>query len=61
MSKEKISTHLNVLAKTNLHNIEHVYVIREHIETLEATIELRDIEIARLSNYCWNVSTANIM
>jgi hypothetical protein len=61
MSKEKISEHIDVLAKTNIHNIEHVWTIRKHIETLEATIELRDIEIARLSNYCWNVSTANIM
>jgi hypothetical protein len=61
MSEEKISAHLSELAKSNMHNIEHVHAIREYIENMEATIELRDIEIQRLSTYCWNVSTANIM
>jgi hypothetical protein len=49
-----VSDRLNLLAKTNMHNIEHVRVVEKHIKELELKIESRDIEIERMNSFCWN-------
>ena len=48
------ANHLHAIASHNVHDIEHVTAIREHIKTLENAIELKDAEISRLNKHVWD-------